>query len=545
MPPASSNVARHLREAASASPDAPAISRRTPDGVARETWSFARLDRETDACAAWFASRGVRPGMRVLLMVKPGFDLITCVFALFKLGAPPVAIDPGMGPNHFLKCVETTAPDALVGIPAAHLAATIFRRKFRTATVRAVVGTRGYRAALARYRADAPRPVYPAGADELAAILFTSGSTGAPKGVRYEHGMFEAQLELVRSTYGIAPGETDLPMLPVFALFNPALRVETVVPTMNASKPASFDPAALLADIRAGGVTTSFGSPTLWRKLARYLDARGETLGGLRRVLTAGAPVPASLHRELKRVLPDAVVHTPYGATECLPVCTITGDEVLGETWRETEAGRGTCVGRPPAGVRVAIVPVCDGPIPTLAAHPPVDDPEFVGEIIVSSPACTREYDRLPETTALAKIRDGDTFWHRMGDLGRLDASGRLWFYGRKAERVRTAAGDLYTESVEAIFNAHPGVRRTALIGFGAPGAQIPALVVEPEPGAFPTGAAARIAFADALRERGAAHPATAGIAHFYFDRAFPVDVRHNAKIHRLALAKKYAAKRR
>lgn len=536
----SANVARHLRAAAAASPGSPAVRA----GELRLT--FAELDRRTDACAAHFESLGIRAGDRTLLMVKPGVDLIVCVFALFKLGAPPVAIDPGMGLKSFLKCVETTRPDALVGIPLAHAVATVFPGKFKTVKTRALVGTSGFRKKLAAAEAALPaegRPVYPAKPDDLAAILFTSGSTGAPKGVRYEHGMFEAQLALVRATYGITPGEVDLPMLPIFALFNPALGMETVVPDMNPSKPATLDPAKIIAEIRAAGVTNSFGSPALWRKIAAYGLARGDTLPGVRRILCAGAPVPAALHRNFKKFLPNAVVHTPYGATECLPVCTITGDEVLAETWRDTEAGLGTCVGRPLAGVTVAIIPVRDGIVENLADNPPYPESGVVGEIIVNSPACTREYDRRPDATALAKIRDcavSGGFWHRMGDLGRLDASGRLWFYGRKVERVTTATGDIYTEPVEAVFNTHPKIFRSALIGLGDAGAQTPALVVEPQPGAFPRSAAARAAFAGELLEFARKNPATACIQKIFFEKKFPVDVRHNAKIHRLTLKKKY-----
>ncbi len=546
-PADSSNVARHLRAAALATPDGCAV--RVPCGRERSgdirylTRTFAQLDRETDACAAWLESLGVRPGSRVLLMVKPGLDLILCTFALFKLGAPPVAIDPGMGLRSFLKCVETTRPDALVGIPLAHAVATVFRSKFRTAGVRAVVGTAGFRRRLESAAAALPpggRPVHPARPDELAAILFTSGSTGVPKGVRYEHGMFEAQLGLVRSAYGIEPGEVDLPMLPIFALFNPALGMTTVTPDMNPSKPASVDPDAIVRAIRQNAVTNSFGSPALWAKIARHCLARGETLPSLRRVLCAGAPVPAALHRDLKRVLPNGVVHTPYGATECLPVCTITGDEVLAETWAETQSGRGTCVGRALPGVRVAIIPVSDAAVGELSECPPYAEPDRVGEIIVQSPSCTREYDRRPEATALSKIRDGAGFWHRMGDLGRIDAQGRVWFYGRKAERVLTASGDLYTETVEGVFNAHPRVFRTALIGLGAPGAQEPALVVEPLPGEFPSGARERAAFEASLLELGARHEHTANIRKIYFEKHFPVDVRHNAKIHRLTLKRRY-----
>ncbi len=537
----SSNVARHLRVAALATPAACAVRHRHR-GLSHGV-NFAQLDRDSDACAAWLESLGVRPGMRVLLMVKPGLDLILCTFALFKLGSPPVAIDPGMGLGNFLKCVETTRPDALVGIPLAHAVATVFRGRFKSAKIRAVVGAGGFRRKIVRETGSLPasgRPVYPAKPDELAAILFTSGSTGAPKGVRYEHGMFEAQIRLVREAYGIAPGEIDLPMLPIFALFNPALGMTTVVPEMNPSKPASVDPAKIVADINRFGVTNSFGSPALWTKIARHCLASGETLPSIRRILCAGAPVPASLHRDLKKILPNGVVHTPYGATECLPVCTITGDEVLAETRQETESGHGTCVGRPLAGVRVAIIPIREGVIENLADCPPYAECGPVGEIIVQSPSCTREYDGRPDATALSKIRDGEKFWHRMGDLGRLDAQGRLWFYGRKAELVRTASGAVFTDPVEGVLNTHPRVFRCALIGLGASGSQTPAVVIEPEAGAFPKNSRERDAFVAELRILAARHPHTAGITRFFFEKKLPVDVRHNAKIHRLTLKKKY-----
>ena len=250
-----SNVARHLRIAATERPDDPAT--KSPVAVhptveaKHETRTFRQLDQESDAAAAHLARAGLAAGDRVLLAVRPGHDLIVGMFALLKLGAVPVAIDPGMGWSAFLDCVRRSRPTALVGVRAAALLSRLPFTAFGTLRTRVTVGGSAWRRALATTPAATPRPLAEVSPDTLAAILFTSGSTGAPKGVCYTHGMFDAQIELVRTTYDIRPGETDMAMLPLFALFNPALGTTTVTPLLDPSKPLAADPAPLVAALRA------------------------------------------------------------------------------------------------------------------------------------------------------------------------------------------------------------------------------------------------------------------------------------------------------
>ena len=289
-------------------------------------------------------------------------------------------------------------------------------------------------------------------------------------------------------------------------------------------------------------VTNSFGSPTLWRKIADHCLARGLALPSLRRVLCAGAPVPASLWADTKRFLPHGRLHSPYGATEALPVSSISSDEV------DFTSVRGACVGRPVADIGVKIIAIADQPIATLAEARELP-PGEIGEIIVSGPVVTKTYDELPEATALAKIADslspssllplpcaaeGGAVWHRLGDCGHFDAAGRLWFCGRKAERVETADGPMFTEPCEQVFRRHPRVGRCALVGLGRRGQQRPAIVIEAK---VPDSTQAR-ALAHELRALALLYEHTARINLFYFHPRFPVDVRHNAKIHRLALAR-------
>jgi olefin beta-lactone synthetase len=490
---------------------------------------FAALRAETDAWCAKLAAKGVRRGDRALVMVKPGLPLIASAFALFKVGAVPVIIDPGMGLGSFLSCVERSRPRALVGIPIAQVLSRVCRRAFRSVEARVPVSG----SHTARIGAGAAaRDAASAEPGELAAILFTSGSTGSPKGVCYEHGMFDAQVSLIRETYGIEPGEVDLPLLPIFSLFNPALGMTSIIPEIDPRHPARADPAKIVQAIRQEGVTNSFGSPTLWRKVAAYCAGRKITLPSLRRILCAGAPVPADLWESSRAMLPNGRLHSPYGATEALPVSTVSSAEIDGDSVR------GACVGRPVAGMEARVIAISDQPVASLASESRLPAGS-AGEIIVRGPVVTREYDGLPEATAAAKIPDPPppgSFWHRMGDCGTLDNAGRLWFLGRKAERVVTADATYFTEPCEQVFRHHPRARRCALVGVGA-GA---ALVAE----TATSGRADAQALAAELRALALRHPHTAAIRMFYFKTAFPVDARHNAKIHRLALSRWAASAR-
>jgi acyl-CoA synthetase (AMP-forming)/AMP-acid ligase II len=256
----SANIARHLDRMAAERPAAPAL--KLPRGRTRSgeidylTLTFAELAAETEAWCGRLEGAGVCRGDRVLVMVRPGLPLIATAFALFKLGAVPVIIDPGMGLRNFLTCVARSRPRVLVGIPLAQILSQLCRRAFRSVQVRvrvsgsptARLGSGGAAEAAGQPPAGAvganPSPVaYPAPREpmaphDLAAILFTSGSTGAPKGVCYEHGMFEAQVKLIRETYQIEPGEIDLPLLPIFALFNPALGMTSII-RRNSSRPSA------------------------------------------------------------------------------------------------------------------------------------------------------------------------------------------------------------------------------------------------------------------------------------------------------------------
>ena len=296
--------------------------------------------------------------------------------------------------------------------------------------------------------------------------------------MQYTHGIFAAQLALIRDFFGIGPEDVDQPGFPLFGLFATALGAKAVIPDMDPTRPAKVNPEKFVRTLLAHKVTYSFGSPAIWQVVSRYCLARRIILP-LKQVLMAGAPVSGELIENLRQILPPgSKVFTPYGATESLPVACIEGAEVVQQTWPLTRAGKGTCVGQALPGMEIRIITPVDGPIATWNAvrELPVG---LIGEIIVRGPVVTRAYAGNARETEQAKIADGDQIWHRMGDMGYLDDHGRLWFCGRKAHRVITTEGVMYTIPCEALFNQHPAVRRSALVGIGSVGKQVPVIIVE------------------------------------------------------------------
>jgi acyl-CoA synthetase (AMP-forming)/AMP-acid ligase II len=306
---------------------------------------------------------------------------------------------------------------------------------------------------------------------------------------------------------------------------------------MDPTRPAEVNPNHIVGPIQQYHVTSSFGSPALWNTVTRYCLQHNIQLPSIRRILIAGAPVPGSLLERFDRILPDdALVHTPYGATEALPVCTISRREVVDETWSKTQEGFGTCVGRPVTGMELKIIRITDEPIRHW--DPNLEVPQgSIGEIAVKSQWVTREYFQMEAANLHSKIPDGVDVWHRMGDVGYLDESGRLWFCGRKSHRVHTKEGYLFTILCEAIFNRHPEVKRSALVGVGPQSEQEPVIIVELNDPGLEKNPGERSRLLAELVELGALHPVTQPIRKILIHPSFPVDIRHNAKINREQLA--------
>ena len=543
------NIASYLPRMAAERPNQSAVVL----ARSRDAFTFSELESLSNRYANGLTTTGITRGTRVLVMVEPGFEFLGLIFALFKIGAVPVMIDPGMGVGRMLECIRKVDLHGFVGVPLAHVVRVLRSSAFKSVRSVVTVGKRWFwggstldellQGASDHFTIAETKPT------DTAAILFTSGSTGPAKGVVYEHGMFDAQVRIIQSFYEIEPGEIDLPTFPLFALFSVAMGMTAVIPDMDAGRPARVDPARIVEAIRDHGVTNTFGSPAIWERVAPYCVEHGIQLPTLRRVLIAGAPVPWPVIEQLHQVLSaEADVHTPYGATESMPVSSISGRELLHLRSGAGGAGAGTCVGRPVPGTDARVIRITDDPIREWSDALLVPDGEF-GEIAVAGPVVTKAYFGLPSADALSKIHQGDKVWHRIGDIGYRDSEGRLWFCGRKSQRVVTEHGTLFTDCCEGIFNEHPDVARSALVGVGPLGNQTPVIVIEPKPGRFPRGPRVQgfthelLDLAANAAVRHSSFDIRHSIRHVLFHRSLPVDVRHNAKINREALAR-WAARR-
>jgi olefin beta-lactone synthetase len=529
------NLVSHLAETAKRSPNQTAIFSASNDNVTKR--NFKELNEDVSQCATYLQAKGLIKGQKALLFVKPGYELTVLAFSAIYLGVIPVIIDPGMGFRSVLSCIRSTKPDILIGVPLVVWMSFFFKNSFKTVHTKIRISKNFLHQHIFSATSRDCCPQASTKEEELAAIVFTSGSTGTPKGVKYLHKNFNSQVISLQDNFNITHGEIDLATLPIFSLFNPALGVTTVIPIMNPRKPASADARGLVETIKSHGVTTAFASPVIGKKIADYCTRQDELLPSLQRIFLAGAPSPPSLIDDLSKILVNGEVIVPYGATEALPVSFAKAKQII-QSQKSILAGEGSYLGNPAPGVSVKIFPSMAPALSArLAEHGELAHGE-IGEICVAGDIVTDGYYRMPGASIDARFSYENKTFHRMGDLGYFDHDHCLRFLGRKAECIQTKNGLLETERCEPMINAILCVKKSALIGIGNPKEQEPCMVVEP----------VRQDLTEKEKQE-LTHKIisilSSSFPQFNFMRVFweqtiPVDARHNAKIHRLSLSKKW-----
>lgn len=500
-------------------------------GYKYPSYSFSKFETRVNQFAQKFEALGVKPQDKVLFFVKPNLDFSAITYALFRMGAIVIFIDPGMKREYFFEAIKEVNPDVLIGIPKVHLArrlhSDVFKsiRLYLTTGLFGVMGSRSIYSGLKKY-GETVYSAYIPKKDDLAAILYTSGGTGRPKGVAYTHDIFINQTKMLQKEFKLTSEDVDVAGFPLFSFFTLAMGMSSVIPDIDFAAPSKVDPAKLYRNIIKTNATFLAGSPSIWEKLADYCLENKLKLDHVKYLVMFGAPVRVDLHRRLSKILVDGTSYTPYGATECLPVSNVSGREILRELQEDILNGEGTCVGKPLNGVHVKIIKSSFDEIVNLEDAKELAIGE-IGEIIVSSPNVTKKYFNNESATKISKIKDGNKTWHRMGDVGHLDKKGRLWFCGRQKHVVTVGTNHYYPNQVETIFNSHPQVSKSALV-LDLEENQ-PAIVIERKDHRTELDPM----FLVDLKNLAQTNIKTKDIQKFYVQERFPVDVRHNIKIDR------------
>ncbi len=530
-----SNLADYLSLHSRERPDSPALLHPVKK-------SFREMDCDADKYASGLLEKGVRKGDMVLIMIPMSYNFFVLTFALVRIGAILVMIDPGMGLKAMARALKGIPVDVFIGVYKAHLFRMLYPRSFAETRLNIYTDFNppGSGSGLIDIYSETTNKLKCAAIseDETVGVLFTSGSTGAPKGVVYTKSMFVAQINCLRDYFTYFPGEVDLCTFPLIGFFSLCLGLSTVISDMNHGKPKTSKPEKLLQNITEYQVTHMFCSPLIIKKLTSYISQNKPIISdSLKTVITAGAPVSPELLENFKAIISETTdVFTPYGATEALPITSISSDELLAYYEKNGEPEIGVLVGRALNKLTIKIIRITDNPIPNI------QDAEFlsneIGEIIVKGPVVSKEYYNNDSNNKKSKIIDPEIgeIWHRMGDLGLIDAEERIFYYGRKSHRVCTESSTLFTIPCERIFNSHPDVSRSALVGIDRHGEDYkePVICIQLKRKSRMRSLAA---IEKELLQIASKHKISSEIKTVLFKRRFPVDPRHNAKIFREKLA--------
>jgi acyl-CoA synthetase (AMP-forming)/AMP-acid ligase II len=463
------NIVARLAERARLHPDRPALVEF--HGGRRRAVPYGRLFALAAAFSGRLARAGVGAGDRVVLFVPVSIALYAALLGILHRGATAVFVDPGLGRDRVEAAVRTASPRLFAGILRAHLY-RLFSPALRAVPHAILVG--GDPDGLARVEGVPADPAVLAG-DAPALITFTTGSTGRPKAVLRTHAFLWTQHEVLARHLAASEGTVDLPTLPVFVLHDLAQGATAVLAGLEPARPERADAIPVAAIVRAEGVSTLVASPALADRIL------GRDAGGkfpLAHLYTGGAPIDPPLARRLSERM-EGTVSLLYGSTEAEPIAAIDADAMLAAHAEPAAAAGGLCVGRPVPEIEVALLSPDERPGGIADLRVPPGEP---GEIAVTGPHVLPSYWNDPESDRRFKIKDGSRTWHRTGDGGRLDESGRLWLLGRVRERIVREGRTWWSLPVEQAARALPGVRHAAYFPLALPGAVEAVVALEGDP---------------------------------------------------------------
>jgi long-chain acyl-CoA synthetase len=423
--------------------------------------TYGELQRQVANLRGGLIGLGVGRGDRVALVCQNGRHFVVGYLAAVGIGAVAVPLNPTSPPNELRRELDTVGaviaivePSAVPNVDAIDDAAV--------ANLRQVIDI----PTLDGLLEHEPAPLADVGPDDLAVLIFTSGTAGAPRAAMLSHGNLLASIHGAQVLPGhLTPDDVVFGVLPPFHIFG--LNV-TIGATLAAGACAvlvqRFDPSTAVDTIRERGVTVVPGAPPLWQTFAQMPDLPADAFAGVRLALSGAAKLPDHVAEAMAEHF-GVTVREGYGLTETSPVVT---------TSVGIEARRGS-VGKVVDGVHVRLVDEAGG-------DALVGD---TGEIWVSGPNVFLGYLDDPEATARVLVDLDGTRWLRTGDLAVADDDGYLYLVDRAKDLVIVSGFNVYPAEVEDVLVTFPGVEQAAVIGVPHPhtGEAVKAYVV-PEPGA-------------------------------------------------------------
>ena len=478
-------------------------------------------------------SLGLTPGKKIIMLVTPGHDFLAFSYAIIASGAVPVFIDPGIGTEKLCECIRNSGAEGAILSSKAQLLYFVKRKLFKHMSILVnaspfAVGVGTNLDFFLNFSAAETTPADRA-PDSPAMVAFTSGATGTPKGAVFSHQTLASQLQIFKEHFKLRVGSKDLPLLPIFSLYSCALGAGVVYYPTPSGRPLDLDPEQICKAVNDLQIESSFGSPTLWAKIAGFMQVHAIEINSLKKIFIAGTSVAKSLITTLNNVIPSAQIFTPYGATEALPVTLASQSEITSLSFRAANGMEGIAVGKPLNQVEARVIRIVHGNINSEEQIQDLPAGE-IGEIIVKGNNISTTYLNNQNADEANKIKTASgEVWHRIGDACYRDQENNIYYCGRVAHSVENCTKTLFSEPVELIFNRLDKVKRSALIRYNGKAA----IAIEPEPKFFPANEQDYNIFLEELKELASQTLYTKDLQDFFFFKLFPVDARHNAKIFR------------
>jgi olefin beta-lactone synthetase len=515
-------------------------SKAITDAKSLNSLSFKNLHIRSLSIATILQNDGIKRNDHVLIFIPPSLELMSCLFALLKIGAVAIFIDPGVGKKQLLNCIKICKPSAMIGVKSIHLLRMIYRTCFSTIK-------KNY--SFSKYNLPGIKNLTPStparkfthdiNSNDNAAIVFTSGGTGNPKGVVYTHKMFCTQINLLQKEFALNSEDIDYSCFPLFSFLIVTMGITTIIPNMDPRKPANCNPQKITNDLIFHNISFASGSPAIWERIANYCQYNSITFPKLRSILMFGAPVNPSLLKKLTPLVPNGDIFTPYGATESLPICNISAKEILSSTANKTDTGAGTCIGKPLEEKNVKIIKQTTAAINNFSELTLLADYQ-IGEIIVTGEQVTQKYLNNQHANLISKIKKENKIWHRLGDVGYFDSLGRIWFCGRSSHVIKINKQLIYPIKIESIFNNNSMIKRSALIKIITSNKSHLTLIIERYDKSKRLYFNKKTNFISQLLKINSCLKKENQITKFFLSKKLPLDRRHNIKIDRIKLSQTY-----